>query len=72
MNEVEQGVVKHLNTDKGYGFIKRSPAGQDVFFHMSALVNVEFEDLDVGTPVTFIDGTGNDGKPRATTVRRVG
>ena len=70
-NEVEQGEIRKLNYDRGFGFISRTPSGADTFFHHSVLVGVLFDDLNEGDPVSFVDGVGNDNRPRATLVRRV-
>ena len=61
-----EGTIKRL-TDKGFGFI--TPAsGPDIFFHMSNLDGVRFEDLREGQAVTYTAGQGPKG-PRAENVR---
>ncbi len=65
---MSEGTIKRL-TDKGFGFI--TPAsGPDIFFHMSNLDGVRFEDLREGQAVTFTAGKGPKG-PRAENVRVV-
>lgn len=59
------GKIKRL-TDRGFGFIESD--GQDVFFHMSSVQGVRFEDLREGQNVTFEIGQGPKG-PRAENVR---
>lgn len=54
-----QGTIKRL-TDKGYGFIELE-TGQDIFFHMSNLEGVRFEDLYEGQQVSFNEGHGPKG-----------
>ena len=61
-----EGTIKKL-TDKGFGFIS-SPSGNDVFFHMSAVEGVRYEDLREGQKVTYNEGRGPKG-PRAENVR---
>jgi len=63
-----EGTIKRL-TDKGFGFIDTG-SGNDVFFHMSALDGVRFEDLTEGQRVTFTEGRGPKG-PRAENVKPV-
>lgn len=63
------GTIKKL-ADKGFGFIS-SDQGGDVFFHMSSVVDTEFEDLSVGQSVEYEMGDGPKG-PRAENVRVVG
>jgi CspA family cold shock protein len=47
-----QGTIARL-TDKGFGFIAQGGAEKDVFFHHSALVGVQYNDLREGDNVTF-------------------
>ena len=60
------GKIKKL-TDKGFGFIETS-SGEDLFFHMSAVEGVRFEDLQQGQAFSFTKGQGPKG-PRAENVR---
>lgn len=62
------GSVKRL-TDKGFGFITPEGQEKDVFFHLSALIDVNFDDLRVGDMVTF-EVEDSDKGPRAVDVRR--
>ena len=64
-----QGTIKKL-TDKGFGFISTG-TGKDLFFHMSALQGVQFDDLYEGQTVEFTEGRGPKG-PNAENVRPVG
>ncbi len=63
-----EGTIKRL-TDKGFGFIETGK-GKDLFFHMSAVEGVRFEDLKVGQKVSFTEGQGPKG-PRAENVKVV-
>ena len=63
-----EGTIKRL-TDKGFGFIETG-SGQDIFFHMSNLDGVQYEELREGQKVSFTEGSGPKG-PRAENVRPV-
>ncbi|AZA50304.1 cold shock domain-containing protein [Chryseobacterium carnipullorum] len=54
---MQQGTVKFFNDAKGFGFISPSNGGQDIFVHMSGLVDTIREN-DV---VTFDLQNGNKG-----------
>jgi cold shock protein len=61
-----EGTIKKL-TDKGFGFIDTGN-GKDMFFHMSNLDGVQFDDLEEGQSVSYEPGQGPKG-PRAENVR---
>ena len=61
-----EGTIKRL-TDRGFGFIETGD-NKDMFFHMSNLEGVEWDDLREGQKVTFEVGEGPKG-PRAERVR---
>ncbi len=61
-----QGTIKRL-TDKGFGFIDTGD-GKDLFFHMSALEGITFDEMRDGQRVSFNVGQGPKG-PRAENVR---
>lgn len=63
-----EGTIKKL-TEKGFGFIDTG-TGNDMFFHMSNLDGVQFEQLYEGQQVTYTAGHGPKG-PRAEEVRPV-
>ena len=63
-----EGTIKRL-TDKGFGFIANG-SGTDLFFHMSSVDGVRFEDLREGQKVTYQEGQGPKG-PRAEGVRPI-
>ena len=62
-----QGTIKKL-TDKGFGFI--ACGDDDIFFHNSALVGVDYDSLQEGVQVEYEEGQGPKG-PRAENVRVV-
>ena len=62
-----KGIIKKL-MDRGFGFIKPEQ-GEDIFFHSSDLIAVEFNSLSEGQEVEFEKGQGNDGRPKAVSVR---
>ena len=63
-----EGTIKRL-MDKGYGFIDTG-AGKDIFFHMSNLVEVSFQELHEGQRVSYTEGQGPKGA-RAENVKPV-
>ena len=65
---MSEGTIKRL-TDKGFGFIDTG-TNQDMFFHMSNLEGVQFDDLYEGQKVSFTEGQGPKG-PRAENVRPI-
>ena len=63
-----QGVIKKLVPDRGFGFIAGD--NKDMFFHVSSVEEVTFEDLTEGQTVDYEVGQGPKG-PRAEHVRPV-
>ena len=61
-----EGTIKRL-TDRGFGFID-TESGQDMFFHMSNVEGVTFEELREGQRVSYTEGRGPKG-PRAENVK---
>ncbi len=61
-----EGTIKRL-TDRGFGFIDVG-GGKDLFFHMSAVEGVSFEQLSEGQRVSYTTGEGPKG-PRAENVK---
>ena len=54
-----EGTIKRV-TDKGFGFIDTG-GPKDLFFHVSALEDVKFDDLREGQRVSFTEGQGPKG-----------
>lgn len=69
-DQLQSGVVKWFNAEKGYGFIA-SEAGQDVFVHFSAINMDGRRNLLEGQNVTFEVTDGQKG-PQAANVSVVG
>ena len=63
-----EGTIKRL-TDRGFGFIDTG-SDKDMFFHMSNLEGVEFDQLYEGQRVSYTEGHGPKG-PRAENVKPV-
>ncbi len=63
-----EGTIKKL-TDKGFGFIDTG-TGEDIFFHMSSVEGVSYEELREGQRVSYTEGQGPKG-PRAENVKLV-
>ena len=61
-----EATIKRL-TDRGFGFIETGDS-KDMFFHMSNLEEVQWDDLREGQKVSFDVGEGPKG-PRAERVR---
>ena len=61
------GTIKRLVSEKGFGFVAASD-GNEYFFHQSACVDGQFDQLREGQSVTFNTGQGPKG-PRAENVR---
>lgn len=49
----QQGTVKFFNPDKGYGFIKPSDGGRDIFVHVSAVEAAGLTSLPEGASIAF-------------------
>ena len=61
------GVVKKLEHERGFGFVRDPKSGTEYFFHYTALPGKldDFKALTVGQQVTFeVDPKPNDKGPR--------
>jgi CspA family cold shock protein len=65
---MSEGTIKRL-TDKGFGFIETG-GEKDMFFHMSNLEGVQYDELHEGQRVSFTEGHGPKG-PRAENVKPI-
>ncbi len=59
-NNQVMGYVEKINRDEDYGFI-RSNDGQQVYFHKNSTLHDEWERLQVGTGVRFVEEEGEKG-----------
>ena len=68
---MNNGTVKWINSDKGFGFLTNDNGGEDVFVHFSAIVSDGFKTLEEGQKVTFDteQDPKNSRKLRAVNVR---
>lgn len=53
-----------------YGFLE-TPDGREIYFHRNSLLGADFDQLEPGTEVTFVEEMGDKG-PQASTVKPVG
>ncbi|MEQ9066785.1 MAG: cold shock domain-containing protein [Gimesia chilikensis] len=63
-----EGTIKKV-TSKGFGLIDTG-SGKDLFFHLSNLEGVSFEELYEGQRVSYTEGMGDKG-PRAENVKPI-
>jgi CspA family cold shock protein len=64
------GTIKTLRADKGFGFIRDTTTGKEVFFHSSAIYGEGIDNLREGDGVEFDVSEDGPKGPRATNVRR--
>jgi len=64
------GRIARLDPARDFGLIQ-TPDGREIYFHRNSVVDTEFDKLEVGTEVRFVEGLGEEG-PQATTVHVVG
>ncbi len=61
----QRGSIDAIHRHKGFGFVTGVDKNS-YFFHLSALENCRFHELEVGAQVDFcIEDTGHQGGPRA-------
>ncbi len=52
--------VTKIFPEEGYGFLT-TPEGREIYFHENSVLDAKFEDLQVGTVVTFVENFGEEG-----------
>jgi cold shock CspA family protein len=57
---VLHGRVVRLMADEGYGFIE-TPEGEELYFHRDNLAENNFEKLEEGSEVKFLEDIGGEG-----------
>jgi len=62
--------VARLHADEGYGFVETTD-GREVYFHRNSVVGGDFERLQVGSEVRFVEELGERG-PQASTLHPAG
>lgn len=66
-----RGLVVKVFPDDGYGFLKSLEEGREIFFHQNSVLDDDFDRLEVGTEVRYVEEAGDKG-PQASTVQVVG
>ncbi len=61
MSNLNTGLVKWFNEDKGFGFITQDNGGADVFVHFNAILSEGFKTLYEGQKVSFSVENGQKG-----------
>lgn len=62
------GLVVKLFREEGYGFIKVATDSEEYYFHRNAVLNGDFDRMEVGVQVRFEPSMGENG-PQASTVQ---
>jgi len=68
--EKPHGHITEISTDKTFGRIE-SVEGRWLYFHRNSLIGGDLDKLQVGTPVYYVEDSGEDG-PQASSVYPVG
>jgi cold shock CspA family protein/ribosome-associated translation inhibitor RaiA len=61
-----QATVFRMFPSQDYGFL-RTPDGREIYFHRNSLIDADFNDLDPGTEVHYVEEEGQQG-PQAASV----
>jgi len=64
-----QAVVARIFPEDGYGFLL-APDAREIYFHRNAVLNGDFDRLEEGTAVRYVERQGEQG-PQASTVKVV-
>lgn len=64
------GEITELAPDNDYGRIL-TPDGREIYFHRNSLVRGEYDELELGKEVRFVEEPGEEG-PQASTVHVIG
>jgi CspA family cold shock protein len=64
-----KGTIKRIIRERGFGFISAED-GREIFFHRSALEEIDFDGLEEGNSVEFEVERGPKG-PRAVNVKTI-
>lgn len=66
-HNLETGIVKWFNSEKGFGFIAPDSGDKDLFVHFSEIMSKSFRSLEEGQRVSFVVTKSPKG-PQATKV----
>jgi cold shock CspA family protein/ribosome-associated translation inhibitor RaiA len=64
---VPHGRISKLYLEEGYGYLE-TPEGTEIYFHKHSVLDERFDELAIGTEVSFVEEAGQKG-PQASTVR---
>jgi cold shock protein len=68
----QQGTVKFLNADKGYGFLRPDDGGRDIFVHITAVEHAGLQSLNKRQRVSYEIKADKKGKgPNAVDLQAV-
>ncbi|MBE9169149.1 HPF/RaiA family ribosome-associated protein [Pleurocapsales cyanobacterium LEGE 06147] len=65
-----KAVVTKLFPEQGYGFLKTTDTGREIYFQRNSVANDDFDRIEIGTGVQYSEIEGEMG-PQATTVQIV-